>query len=79
MAQQDYGIVQPIANFFGKGKKEEKASPKKEDTSYHDTMVKRANESFKSDGGVKISNAPSPSQAKTVQKTKTRKRVTTKR
>lgn len=72
MPQQDYGAMQSVANFFGKGKKEEKAPPKKEDTSYHDAMVKRANDSFK------IANT-SPTQGKSVQKPKTRKRVTTKR
>lgn len=79
MAQQDYGVAQPIADFFRKGKKEEKPAPKKVDTSYHDAMVKRANESFsKSDSGIKIANT-SQSQGKTIQKPKTPKRMTGKR
>lgn len=47
MAQQNYGAAEPIADFFGFGKKKSKKSPNKPtDASWHDAMVKQANESF---------------------------------
>lgn len=71
---QDFGAAQPIANFFGYGKKEEKAAPKKVDTSWHDAMVKRANDGFaKSSSGKKIPNTDT--KGKTTQKPKARKRT----
>jgi hypothetical protein len=43
---QQYGAAQPIADFFGYGKKPEKKPEAKPDTSWHDAQVKRANDSF---------------------------------
>lgn len=79
---QEYGAMQKVAEFFGKAKKpEEKPSPKKVDTSWHDAMVKQANEAFaKESNAVKKVPGGSPqSPTKTKQKPTVRKRVTVKK
>lgn len=58
---QQYGVVQPIADFFGYGKKPEKKPEPKPDTSWHDEQVKRANDSFKTQ---QVGKKPVPAAAK---------------
>lgn len=52
MAQQNFGAASPIAGYFKKiadffDNTPKPASLSKEDTSWHDAMVRKANESFR--------------------------------
>ena len=76
---QEYGAAQPIVDVFKKGYRAATkvgsytpSSEKKSDTSWHDSMVKQANESFK-----RKASAPSTTPAKKTAKKQT-KRVQTK-
>lgn len=81
MPQQDLGLMNDVGKFFGKGKKEEKPAPKKVDTSWHDKMVKDANEAFQKQSTQKVSGGDPKTQTptKTAAKPATRKRISGKR
>lgn len=74
MPQQDYGAAQPIADFFGFGKKKSKSPPAKVDTSWHDAMVKRANSAFANQKPLVDKKLGTKSRAKKGSKRRTAKR-----